>query len=161
MPIYAFVSSPLDYCNALYVELPSKTTQKLQLVLNTATPLLSGSSQWEHILPILKQLHWLPVCFQVQFNMLFVTFKVLHILTYLKDCHHISYIPMRCPPVLTNQFSQCLACLASTRANAFKKKIIVPTHQNELPEEVRGVPLLEVFRECCKAILFTNVCNGV
>lgn len=40
------------------------------------------------MLPLLKQLHWLPVCFQVKFQVLVMIFKALNDLghSYLKDC---------------------------------------------------------------------------
>lgn len=46
----------------------SKMTWKLQLFQNVSVKLFSGASQWGHISPISKHLHWLSVCFQVQFN---------------------------------------------------------------------------------------------
>lgn len=38
--VYAFITSKLGYCNALYVGLPMGLARKLQLVQNAATRLL-------------------------------------------------------------------------------------------------------------------------
>ena len=40
----ALVTSRLDYCNALYVRLPLRLLQKLELVQNAAAQLLSGAA---------------------------------------------------------------------------------------------------------------------
>ncbi|KAF7251301.1 hypothetical protein EYD10_03390, partial [Varanus komodoensis] len=85
--IHALVTSCLDYCNVLYVGLPLKTVQILQLVQNKAARLLMGTDRYSHITPVLYQLHWLPVGVQAQFNMLVLTYKALNGLGpgYLKE----------------------------------------------------------------------------
>ncbi len=47
----------------------------LQLVQNAAARLLSGVKKREHITPILRSLHWLPVCFRVYFKILLLVYK--------------------------------------------------------------------------------------
>ena len=43
--VHALVISRLDYCNAFYVGLPLKVTQKLQLIQNMAARLVTGSGR--------------------------------------------------------------------------------------------------------------------
>ena len=62
----------------LYVELPLKVTWKLQLIQNAAARLVIGSGRRDHITPVWKGLHWLPVRFQAQFKVLVLTFKALN-----------------------------------------------------------------------------------
>uniref|UniRef100_A0A803SXN9 Reverse transcriptase domain-containing protein n=1 Tax=Anolis carolinensis TaxID=28377 RepID=A0A803SXN9_ANOCA len=73
--VHALVTSHLDYCNALYVGLPSKTVRKLELVQRSAARLLTGAPYREHTTPLLKQLHWLPVSFRAQFKVLALAYK--------------------------------------------------------------------------------------
>ena len=59
--VHALVTSHLDYCNALYFNLPAYLIEKLQKVQKGAARLVTGTSKYAHISPILYNLHWLPV----------------------------------------------------------------------------------------------------
>ncbi len=63
--IHAFISSRLDYCNALYVGVSQSSLNHLQLVQNAAARLLTNTRKREHITPILYSLHWLPVSLEL------------------------------------------------------------------------------------------------
>ncbi|KAF7247744.1 Reverse transcriptase-like protein [Varanus komodoensis] len=83
----ALVTSQLDFCNALYMGLPLKTVQILQLVQNRAARLLTGTGRYVHMTPVLHQFHWLPIEVQAQFKVLVITYKALNGLGpgYLKE----------------------------------------------------------------------------
>ena len=68
--IHAFVSSHLDYCNALLFSLPKYQLGRLQKVQNAAARVTFQIAKFDHITPALIHLHWLPVTFRVQFKLL-------------------------------------------------------------------------------------------
>jgi len=74
----ALVTSRLDYCNALLYDINKGLYKKLQIVQNSlARVVVPSVKRRDHITPILKQLHWLPVQQRVIFKMAVLTFKVL------------------------------------------------------------------------------------
>lgn len=76
--VQATVIVKLDYCNSMFFGLPMKSTHRLQLAQNTAARLITKTSRYHHITPILKDLHWLPISKRCQFKILVLTFKSLH-----------------------------------------------------------------------------------
>ena len=76
--IYAFVTSKMDHYNILLSDLKQDQVRKLQYVQNSAARLLTGTRKHEHITPVLRDLHWLPVHKRICFKILLMTFKCLN-----------------------------------------------------------------------------------
>ena len=57
----SLVSSKLDYCNSLYNGILQANINKIQRIQNTLACVVTNTSKFEHITPILKKLHWLPI----------------------------------------------------------------------------------------------------
>jgi len=51
----------LDWCNSPVYGVPENQLRKVQLVQNAAARLLTSAHRCDHITPLLRQLHWLPV----------------------------------------------------------------------------------------------------
>ena len=94
--IHAFVTTRLDYCNALYMGVNWSSIAYLQLVQNAAARVLTGTSNYVHISPILASLHWLHIHFRINIKILLFAFKALIGLAppYLSELLH-PYIPSR------------------------------------------------------------------
>ena len=76
--IHAFVVSKLDYCNSLLYSLSSYLFRKLQHVQFSTARLVNRCPRFCHITPVLRDLHWLPVSFRIEFKIMLITYKVLH-----------------------------------------------------------------------------------
>ena len=89
--VHAFMTSKLDYFNSLMYGLPNSQIQKLQRVQNAAAKMISGARKYDHVTPLLRELHWLPVKERIEFKVLLLTFKALNDMApeYLKDMLNI------------------------------------------------------------------------
>ena len=76
--IHALVNSHMDHCSSLLTGLPNRLGHKLQLVQNSADRVLCQVSKCEHIWPVLKRLHWVPIMLKIRFKICIITFKALH-----------------------------------------------------------------------------------
>jgi len=87
--VHAFVTSRVDYCNALYAGAPKTVTDKLQRVLNAAARVASGTRKFDHGLTTLlhDEVHWLDVPEIVTYKLGVMMYRCLHGLAprYLAD----------------------------------------------------------------------------
>ena len=92
--IHAFVSSRLDCGNALLYGIPTNLLQRLQLVQNAAARTIFMSRKFDHVSPLLEQLHWLPVEQRIMFKICLLTWNALHgyAPSYIQD----SIVPYNC-----------------------------------------------------------------
>ena len=134
--VHAFVTSRLDYCNALLSGCVNASLKPLQLVQKTAARILTRTKCFEHITPVLPSLHWLPIKFHIDFKVLSITFKALNGLAppHLKDLLH---------PYIQTLYSQNTGLLIIPRVGKctvggrdFSYR--VPLLWNDLPIDIRG-----------------------
>ena len=85
--VHAFISNRLDYCNRLLYGISGRLLGKLQTVQNAAARVVARTRKFDHISPVLNELHWLPVVKRVQFKLALTVFKCLNGLapSYLAD----------------------------------------------------------------------------
>ena len=152
--VHALVTSRLDHCNALLYGLPGYLIQRLQYVLNAAAIIITCKRKFDHVTPLLIELHWLPVRQRIVFKILLYTFKALHgaTPTYLTELIR-PYIPRRAlrsaDQLLLEQSTHKLKLIG---LRAFS--VCAPYLWNSLPFEIKSSASVSIFKAKLKTYLF-------
>ena len=76
--VVSLVLVRLDYGNATLAGLPATQLDRLQSVLNASARLVFSARKYDHITPLLRELHWLRVPERVQFRLAVHVFRCLN-----------------------------------------------------------------------------------
>ena len=152
--VHAFISSRLDYCNGLLIGIPGKTIQRLQYIQNSAARVLMRARKHEHITPILKSLHWLPVSSRINYKILLLTHKCIHGLapTYLQEL-----ITLQSTTRTLRSTNTLLLQVPRTRLSTMGDRAFcsaAPRLWNSLPTQLRAAQSLDSFKTGLKTFLF-------
>ncbi len=154
--VHAFMTSRLDYCNALLGGCPASSINKLQIVQNAAARVLTRSRKYDHITPILQSLHWLPIKFRISYKILLLAYKALNDLAPAYLTNLLSrYNPTRS---LRSQNSGLLVVprIAKSIKGGRTFSYLAPKLWNSLPDNVRGSDTLSLFKSRLKTHLFSQ-----
>ena len=66
--VHALVSPKLDCCNSLLYNVPKYVLKKLQSAQNAASRLITCFRKYDHVTPVLSDLHWPPVNERIKFK---------------------------------------------------------------------------------------------
>ena len=159
--IHAFVTSRIDCCNSLLFGLPSFQISKIQRVQNAAAHVIFMKSKYCHIAPLLKELHWLPVTYRIQFKVILITFKALHDMapSYIFSLVHVRQNTKHSlQPNNAILLTPLLKKSAATTGDRLFT-MVAPILWNSLPSEIRNVHKLDKFKQRLKAYFYCLAFN--
>ena len=112
----------------------------LPLVLSTSVP------RFCHITPVLRDLHWLPVSFHIEFKIMLITDKVLHDRTpiYIQEL-----LQLHTPSRNLRSSNRNLLVKPYFNLNSYGKRafsVAAPDLWNNLPEDIKSVNSIDDFK---------------
>ena len=143
------------HCMSIIVKLRKHLNyfyKKIQQVQNNAARLIFKETKFCHITPLLKELHWLPINYRIQFKVLLITFKVLHGMTpsYLSNLISIKSSPKY------NLGSNTALMMDIPKIRSYATLgdrsfiMAAPKLWNALPCAIRSVDKLDTFKRLLK-----------
>jgi len=146
----------IDSCNSLLAGVSSQLLQMLKVIQNAAARLVTGARRSEHMTPVLRNFHWLPVRQRTTFKTAVLVYKCLHSMA-------PQYLQMYCEPTSTVTSRRLRSAhsgrltVPRTRTNYGDRSFAVqgPLVWNSLPAELRTPDItLAMFRNRLKTFLF-------
>ena len=152
--VHAVISSRLDYCNSLFVNMNKSNLYKLQKVQNAAARLVVRKNKRQSASNILKDLHWLNIESRILFKVLLLVYKCIN--GVCSKNLQIQYKGYNCR---TNDYLLLETKKVNTTYGERTFDYIGPRLWNALPVNVRILENIESFKKNVKTILFVD-CEG-
>ena len=152
--VHAFISSELDFCNALLYGLPQSVVDRLQYVQNCAARLVTRTWSSEQITPVPRRLHWLPVRQRITYKILLLTNKALNGMApkYIADLLQ-PYTPTR----QLRSSSKNLLVTPKSNLKFYGDRsfqVAAPRLWNSLTGDIRSIQNLDVFKNKIETLIF-------
>ena len=149
----SIIGSRLNYCNALLAGMSEQNLNKLQRVQNSLARVVTGTRRRDHIIPVLADLHWLPVRALITFKICTLVYKV----RVTQQPTYLAYLICDNTPARSlRSTSQRLLVEPPTRTVMGRRsfRYIAAKTWNNLPENLKTLNSLVSFRNGLKTFLF-------
>jgi len=150
--VHTLINSKLDYCNSILNGLPNTTVEFLVRVQKAAARLISTKTKFQHISPVIKDLHWLPIKKWIEYKILVLTFKCVHHLApaYLTELlHNHTNKGTR----VDNKNLLVVPKVNKSTLGGQSFSFTAPFLWNQLPNHLRHASSLEIFKKKIKDTL--------
>ena len=145
-----------DYCNSFLAGLPAVTLAPLNRVMNSAVRLVAGLGVRDHVTPAMRELHWLPVTFRVQYKLCLMVHSSV-------NCCSTEYITDILVPMSSLQGRATLRSSTSgsfdvPRRTCFCERtfsVAGPAAWNKLPPNLRLITYNYRFKRALKVHFFS------
>ena len=133
--------------------LSQSVIDRLQYVQNCAARLVTRTRSLEHITPVLRRLHWLPVRQRITYKILLLTYKALNGMA-------PKYIAGLLQPYTpTRQLRSSKNLLVTPKSNLKfygdrSFQVAAPRFWNSLTDDIRSIQILDVFKNKIITLLF-------
>ena len=153
--VHAYVTSKLDANNGLLAGSPSLLHGQVERVQNAAAKLITKSKKYDHVSPIRKKLHWLPIEDRIMFKTLLLTYKALNnkAPVYLKDLFKFYQSPL----ALRSTSDPLKLDIPKTRLKTYGDRafsVFAARKWNDIPLEIRQAKTVDSFKSRLKTHLF-------
>ena len=148
------ITSGLGYCNAMFAGVADEQIAHVQKIQNNAAWPIMNKSKRDHVTPLLKELHWLPVKYCIQYKLTTLIFR--HFDGTLPPCLSSSLCTYQ-PSCSLCSSTERLLKIAKTNLKTFGEHSLgynAPTVWNSLPADLRASPSLPTFKVNLKTHFF-------
>ena len=163
--VHAFITSRIDYCNSLFVNLPNKDLIRLQSILNRAARLIYNLPPFTSTSSYLYELHWLPIKARIEFKICLLVFKCLkhNQPAYLNELF-IRYTPQSNVILRAADDPYLLIVPRLHKHSTFVSRSIYyagPVFFNKLPFKIKDAGNVDSFKKLLKTYLFQKAYDPV
>ena len=163
--VHSSILSRINYCNSLYTFLPKKQTKKLQKLINASTRFIfniTGQNRFTHITPYLKQIHFLPINYRIEYKICLLIFKCLYNSSNNAPTYLTELINTKQPHKhwsLRVDLDRSLLAYNTFHKQNYKTRGFsraAPVIWNKIPREIRESDNINVFKTSLKTYYFTE-----
>ena len=158
--VCAFVLSRLDYCNSLLCNSPKYLIDRLQRVQNAAARLVFRARKHDHVSPLLKSLHWLPVEARIEYKLCVLCHDFFSgsAPEYIAKLLSV-YVPSRQLRSSSDQYMLHVPMVRTKKYGERAFAVCGPERWNSLPLQVRRICSTVTFKKVLKTHLFLKYYN--
>ena len=152
----SIVSTRLDYCNSLLYGTSVTNIAKLQRVQNSLARVVAGAKRSDHITPVLRDLHWLPVTQRITYKIALLTHKVRQ----QSQPQYLTELvrPYRPSRQLRSSGQHLISRPSGINSKLGEQSFSHAAHKtwSDLPEDLRATSDIRIFKAKLKTFLFSN-----